>query len=94
MNQDTVDAEVIEHKFVGPNFVIVRVLDGFECKLYVDVRVSKFKDQRSPDGTPMLNIAWNVLPSWKAPAGAKLKLPRPPIPTQQAPKIPDPRVTQ
>jgi hypothetical protein len=93
LSQDTVDAEVIEHRFVGPNFVVVRLNDGTECKLIVEVRVCKAKDQRNPDGTPQYLMSWTVMPSWKTPVGTKIKVPRPPVPAQGT-KPPDQRITQ
>jgi len=93
MSQELVDAEVVEHKFVGPNFVIIRLNDGTECKLQIDARVAKVKDARNPDGTPQYIINWNVLPSFKNPVGTKVKVPRPPVPSGNT-KPPDARLAQ
>lgn len=92
MSEEMVDAEVIEHKFVGPNFVIARLADGTECKLTIEVRAVRYKDGRNPDGTPMYNVSWNVLPSWKTPVGRVVKVPKPQVPSEVANKTQDKRL--
>jgi hypothetical protein len=92
MSQEMVDAEVLEHKFVGPNFVIVRLPDGTECKLTVEVRAVKIKDQKNLDGTPMYNIIWNVLPAWKVRAGQVVRVPKPTVHVEGTNKTQDKRI--
>jgi hypothetical protein len=86
-----VDAEVVEHKFIGPNFVIVRLPDGTEAKLTVNVIASRIKDQKNPDGTPIFNITANITTSLKFPTGRTIKVPKPQIPQQVKP--PDKRIS-
>ncbi len=83
---ELVDAEVIDYKFVGANFVIVRLTDGTECKLTVDVVAARLKDQKNPDGTPAYNLRWNITPSWKPPRGLILKVAKPQMPQQPKPQ--------
>lgn len=90
MSQEMVDAEVVEHKFVGPNFVIIRLPDGIEAKLTVSATVSKLKEQKNPDGTPIFNITANITTNLKFPAGRMIKVPKPQVPQQ--PKAQDKRV--
>jgi hypothetical protein len=93
LSSEMVDAEVVKYGWVGPNFVIIRLQDGTECRLQIDARVSRVKDARNPDGTPQYIINWNVLPSFKNPVGTKIKVPRPQAPTQNT-KPPDQRLAQ
>jgi len=86
MSGELVDAEVIDYNFVGTNFVIVRLSDGTECKLTVDVVAIRLKDQKNPDGTPIYNVNWNVLTSWKLPHGRIIKVPKPQLPQQPKPQ--------
>lgn len=82
MSGEMVDAEVVEHKFIGPNFVIIRLPDGTECKLTISVTTSRIKDQKGQDGSPIYNIASNISLSWKLAAGRTIKVPKPQLPQQ------------
>jgi len=82
MSQEMVDAEIVEHKFVGPDFVIVRLPDGTEAKLTANVIVSRIKDQKNPDGTPIFNITANISTSLKFAPGRTIKVPKPQVPQE------------
>jgi len=84
------DAEVVEHKFIGPDFVIVRLPDGTEAKLTVNVIASRIKDQKNDDGTPIFNITANIATTLKFAAGRTIKVPKPQLP--QKVKAQDKRV--
>ena len=89
---ELVDAEIVEHKFVGPDFVIVRLPDGTEAKLTVNIVASRIKDQKNPDGTPIFNVNANVSITFKFPTGRAIKVPKPQIPTQAKPIAKDARI--
>jgi hypothetical protein len=90
MSQEMVDAEIVEHKFVGPDFLIIRLPDGTNCKLTANVTVSRIKDQKNPDGTPIFNISANITTSLKFATGRTIKVPKPQLPQQVKP--PDQRI--
>jgi hypothetical protein len=76
MSDEFVDAEVVPYKFVGPDYVLVRIDDGTEMKITLNCEVLKAKDQKSPDGRPKYhaNIGMNV--TFKAPVGRTVKVPK------------------
>lgn len=76
MAEQLVDAIVVEHKFVGPDFVILRLEDGTELKITLNCDVLKAKDQKNEDGTPQYHANINFNIAVKAPAGRTLKVPK------------------
>lgn len=88
---ELVDAEVVEHRFVGQDFVIVRLPDGVECKITLVVVASRVKDQKNPDGTPIFNLTASPMFSFKQPVGKVIKVPKPQISPRTKPQ--DRRIT-
>ncbi len=70
----SVEAEIVDFKYVGPNFIMVRLVDGVTCKLTINVEMARIKDQRNADGTPAYHVRWKVLPSWTLHCGMKIKV--------------------
>jgi hypothetical protein len=91
MSDELVDAIVVAHKFVGPDFVIVRLEDGTELKITLNCEVLKAKDQKNPDGSPKYhtNIGFNV--AVKAPVGKTVKVPKSTFGQQSPSSKPPPR---
>lgn len=90
MSQEMIDAEIVDHKFIGPDFIIVRLPDGTEAKITVNVIASRIKDQKNPDGTPIFNITANISTSLKFATGRTIKVPKLQLPQQVKP--PDRRI--
>lgn len=76
MSEELVDAIIVAHKFVGPDFVIVRLEDGTEIKITINCQVVKAKDEKNPDGTPKYHFNINVTPTVKPPIGKTIKVPK------------------
>ena len=75
MSDELVDAVVVGFKFVGPDFIIIRLDDGTEMKITLNCEVLKLKDDKAPVGTRYhTNISFNV--AVKTPVGRTLKIPK------------------
>ena len=85
MSDEFVDAVVVGYKFVGPDFITIRLDDGTEMKITLNCEVLKAKDDRSAQRYHT-NINFNV--SVKTPVGRTVKVPRSAFGQQQAPSKP------
>lgn len=90
MAEELVDAVVVAHKFVGPDFVIVRLEDATELKITLNCEVIKAKDQKNPDGSPKYHANINFNVAIKAPIGKTVKVPKSAFGQQQPPAKPTP----
>ena len=74
------------YKFVGPDFVIIRLDDGTEMKITINCEVFKAKDNQGTGPRYHTNINFNV--TVKTSVGRTLKLPRSIFGQQQPPSKP------
>ena len=74
MSDELVDAVVVGSKFVGPDFVILRLDDGTEMKITINCEVLKAKDDKS--GTPKYHTNINFNVAVKPPVGKTVKVPK------------------
>jgi hypothetical protein len=88
LSDELVDAVVVDFKFVGPDFVTVRLEDGSELKITVNCEVLKLKDQKNPDGTAKYHTNINFNIAAKSPIGRTVKVPKSTFGQQQAPAKP------
>ena len=88
MSDEFVDATVEGFKFVGPDFVIIRLDDGTEMKITLNCEVLKAKDDKTPTGTPKYHTNINFNIAVKPPAGKTVKVPKSIFGQQQAPSKP------
>lgn len=76
LSDEFVDAVVVSYRFVGPDFVILRMDDGTELKITLNCEVLKAKDEKTPDGTPKYHANINFNVAVKSPAGKTVKVPK------------------
>ncbi len=90
MSDEFVDAIVEGHRFVGPDFVLVRLDDGTEMKITLNVEILKAKDDKSAGagGVPKYHTNINFNIAIKTPVGKTVKVPKSVFGQQQAPSKP------
>lgn len=76
LSDELVDAVVVSYKFVGPDFIILRLEDGTEMKITLTCDVLKAKDEKTPEGIPKYHTNINFNIAVKAPAGKTVKVPK------------------
>jgi hypothetical protein len=86
LSDELVDAVVEGFKFVGPDFVIIRLDDGTEMKITLNCEVFKAKDSQGTGPKYHTNINFNV--AVKTPPGRTIKLPKSIFGQQQPPSKP------
>ena len=82
MSSDFVDAVVVGYKFVGPDFVTIRLDDGTEMKITLNCEVFKAKEDQ---GNPRYHTNINFNVAVKTPVGRTIRLPKSIFGQQQQP---------
>lgn len=88
LGEELIDAIVVPYKFVGPDFVTVRLEDGTEMKITINCEVLKAKDQKNPDGSSKFHTNINFNITVKSPIGKTVKVPKSAFGQQQQPAKP------
>ena len=88
MSDEFVDAIIVGYKFVGQDFVILRLDDGTEMKITLNCEVLKAKDEKTPSGIPKYHANINFNINIKSPVGKTVKVPKSAFGQQQAPPKP------
>jgi len=88
LSGEFVDAVVVGYKFVGPDFVIIRLDDGTEMKITLNCEVLRAKDDKGPSGASKYHTNINFNVAVKSPVGKTIKVPKAVFGQQQPPSKP------